>query len=225
MPSTTNTGPIGKWARSVFLVLVVAIVSCCAPSEPDRLFNGRDLTGWHISASSPHGRTNAWHVADGTIVGTQQPAGQGGVLLSDARYGDVEVSLDFMLSEGCDSGLFLRSSERGQAYQVMLDNVENGVIGSIYGEQLESLNAPINDRWTEAWRQGDWNNIRVRIEGAVPHITVWINGTLITDWTDTANHAADGAVDGAIGLQVHGGGRWMPGGTLRVRSITVKPLR
>jgi hypothetical protein len=121
--------------------------------------------------------------------------------------------------------LFLRSNERGHAYQVMLDNVEGGVIGSIYGEQMEELNAPTNAEWRQAWRQGAWNNVRARIEGAVPHITVWVNGTMTTDWTDTANHAADGAIEGAIGLQVHGGGRWMPDGLLRVRSITVRRLR
>ena len=212
-------------ASPALVVLFATVIPSCAPHTPQAIFNGRDLTGWHISGSSPHGRTRTWHVAEGAIVGTQQPPGEGGVLLTDERYGDVEVSLDVMVCEGCDSGLFLRSNERGQAYQVMLDNVEGGVIGSVYGEQMEELNAPTNTEWRQAWRPGAWNNVRARIEGAVPHITVWINGTLTTDWTDTANRAADGAVEGAIGLQVHGGGRWAPGGTLRVRSVTVTRLR
>ena len=78
--------------------------------------------------------------------------------------------------------------------------------------------------WVKAWRPSEWNHLRARIEGTVPHITVWINGTMITDWTDTANHAAGGAVNGAIGLQVHGGSRWLRGGRIRFRNITVREL-
>jgi hypothetical protein len=76
----------------------------------------------------------------------------------------------------------------------------------------------------KAWRPGEWNHLRVRIEGTIPRITVWINGTMITDWTDTANHAVGGAVNGAIGLQVHGGSRWLRGGRIRFRNITVREL-
>jgi hypothetical protein len=220
----TVTAPIERTTRAL-VALFGIIVASCAPSAPQAIFNGRDLTGWHVSESSPHGRTRTWHVADGAIVATQHPPGEGGLLLTDERYGDIEVALDVMVCEGCDSGLFLRSNEGGQAYQVMLDNLEGGIIGSIYGEQMEELNAPAYAEWRRVWRQGEWNHVRARIEGSVPHITVWINGTMTTDWTDVANHAADGAGEGAIGLQVHGGGRWAPGGTLRVRSVTVTRLR
>ena len=196
----------------------------CAGDAWQPIFNGRDLAGWHASSSSPHGQTDAWHVVDGAIVGAQQPPGTGGVLLSDARFGNVEVRLEVKLCQGCDSGLFLRSSERGQAYQVMLDHVAGGVIGSVFGEQMEELNAPVNRVGELVWRPGDWNEVRARIEGDAPHITVWINGTQTTDWTDSRNHAADGAVEGALGLQVHGGGRWTPGGTLAVRRIAVRRI-
>ena len=49
------------------------------------------------------------------------------------------------------------------------------------------------ETWQKAWKREEWNSVRARIEGDVPHITVWINGQLVTDWTDTANHAAGGA--------------------------------
>jgi hypothetical protein len=59
----------------------------------------------------------------------------------------------------------------------------------------------------------------------VPHITVWINGTKITDYTDTANHLIGGAVDGEIALQVHGGKpRWALGAHHRFRNIAIKEL-
>ena len=68
------------------------------------------------------------------------------------------------------------------------------------GERLQGLSAapPPEGRpvptllWTEVWRRESWNSVRARIEGDVPHIQVWINGALIRDWRDTANHAAGG---------------------------------
>jgi hypothetical protein len=58
----------------------------------------------------------------------------------------------------------------------------------------------------------------------VPHITVWLNETKITDWKDTANHAANGATEGMIALQVHGGTRWVANGQHHFRNIAVRRL-
>ena len=44
------------------------------------------------------------------------------------------------------------------------------------------------------------------------------------DWRDTENHAADGATDGMIAIQIHGGNRAIPGGFWRWRNIGVKEL-
>jgi hypothetical protein len=157
---------------------------------------------------------------------------------------------------GCDSGLFLRSSEAGEAYQVTLDYLPGGSLGSIYGEGLQDVRAanapargaapargsapaapvvggiplgataPIGDApWMKVWKREDWNTIRARIEGDVPHIQAWINGTQVLDFTDTANHAKDGITSGPIAIQVHGGAeRWVPGGFWRWRVIAVKEL-
>ena len=43
---------------------------------------------------------------------------------------------------GCDSGLFLRSSEAGEAYQVTLDYLPGGSMGGIYGERLTGVGGP-----------------------------------------------------------------------------------
>jgi hypothetical protein len=82
----------------------------------------------------------------------------------------------------------------------------------------------VNPQWREIFKNGQWNHLRARIEGDAPHIQVWLNGIEITDWTDTANHAAGGAVDGMIALQVHGGNRWIPGSQHRFRNIKVREL-
>ena len=59
----------------------------------------------------------------------------------------------------------------------------------------------------------------------MPHIQVWLNGIKITDWRDTANHVAGGAVDGMVAVQVHGGNRWIPGGKHRFRNIAIREFK
>ena len=199
------------------------------------IFNGEDLSGWHISKSNHHGTTPDFGVLHGMIVGTQNPIDRGGILLTDKRYKDFEVYMEIKPDWGNDSGLFLRSNERGQAYQVKLDYLPGGGIGGIYGEGLRGVSGrsaplppgveePKLTPWTEVWKRESWNSIRARIEGDTPHIQVWINGFLVEDWRDTANHAADGATDGMIAIQLHGGKRYLPGGFWRWRNIGVKEL-
>ena len=200
------------------------------------LFNGKDLSGWHISKVNHHGDTQAWTVQNGILMGTQVPEGNGGILLTDKLYGNFEVSVEINPDFGCDGGLFLRSSEKGEAYQVMIDYLEGGSVGGIYGEKLEGLTQGMGsgDRsgsdWKKHWKAGDWNVLRARIEGDVPHIQVWMNNRQIVDWTDSQNRAAGGATQGMIAVQVHRSNpesknpRWIPGGYHRFRHMFVKQL-
>lgn len=212
------------------------------------IFNGRDLTGWHVSKTNHHGTTPDYRVVHGVIVGTQNPrdkdgVGKGGILLTDKKYKNVEVYMEVKPDWGCDSGLFLRSTEKGEAYQVTLDYLAGGMMGGIYGENLQGVvwgpaNATPDERaalqkkrqetWQKAWKREEWNSVRARIEGDVPHITVWINGQLVTDFTDTANHAIGGATDGMLAIQMHFTdakvNRWVDAGFWRWRIIAVKEL-
>ena len=90
------------------------------------LFNGRDLTGWHISTTNHHGTTPSYRVMHGLIVGSQNPLGQGGILLTDRKYKNVELYTEVKPDYGCDSGLFFRSNEAGDAYQVTMDYLPGG---------------------------------------------------------------------------------------------------
>lgn len=199
------------------------------------IFNGKDFTGWHISQTNHHGTTPDFRVIHGVIVGTQNPVDRGGILLTDKRYRNFEVYMEIKPDWGNDGGLFLRSNEQGHAYQVTLDYLPGGGMGGIYGERLQGVTgqgatapagtpAPALKRWQDVWKREAWNSIRARITGDVPHIQVWINGELVRDWRDTANHAADGALDGMIAIQMHNGNRWIPGGMWRWRNIGVREL-
>ena len=182
------------------------------------------LKGWHISQVNHHGNTTAWKVEDGVLSVTQDRKDNGGILLTDAKYKDFEIYLELNPDYGCDSGLFLRSNEQGDAYQVMLDYLPGGNMGGIYGEGLKGVKGAPAD-WEKHWKKGEWNTLRVRMEGSAPHIQVWMNGTQITDWTDTANHLAGDAEDGMIALQIHGGSRCTPDKYHRFRNIGMKEIK
>ncbi len=210
---------------SVLLSLAIpaALFAQGIPPGFQNISPGPDLKGWHISQVNHHGNT-AWKVEDGVLTATQDKPDNGGIVLTDGKYKDYEIYLEMNPDFGCDSGLFLRSNEKGEAYQVMLDYLPGGNMGGIYGEGLKGVRGAPAKGWEQYWKKGDWNTIRARIEGSTPHIQVWMNGTQITDWTDTENHAADGATTGMIALQIHGGNRCKPGLYHRYRNIGIKPL-
>lgn len=103
------------------------------------LFDGVSLDGWHLNPQKiGHGTGGKWEVEDGIITGEQDPpgSGNGGILLTDQQFGDFELLLDIMPDFGIDSGLFLRATDKGQGFQMMVDYLEGGVVGQIYGEQI-----------------------------------------------------------------------------------------
>ena len=128
-------------------------------------------------------------------------------------------------SPACDGGRFLRSSEKGEAYQVLLDYRDKGTLFGVYGERLKDVVTYNVEDWRKYWKENEWNSVRARIEGDIPRITVWVNGRQTTAWSDTSNHAAGGALDGMIAVQVHGGNQiWKAGGKHRFRNIAVREL-
>ncbi len=226
-----------KRAAVVALAVTAAVLSATAPAvaaDPavppgfTPLWNGKDLTGWHVSQTNHHGISNGWSVKDGVLLATQDRPGNGGILLTDRKYRNFEISLEVNPDWGCDGGLFLRSDEAGNAYQVMIDYLEGGSVGGIYGEGLEGVKTLSTPEYTKLWKKGEWNRLRARIEGDVPHIRVWLNDSLLADWTDTANHAKGGATEGMIALQMHFSNkqtpRWKQGGYHRFRNVAIKEL-
>jgi hypothetical protein len=218
------------------------------------LFNGKDLTGWHVSKTARHGIQPDFHVAHGMILGTQRPLGSGGLLITDKKYRNFEFYMEVRPDWGNDSGIFLRTTETGAAYQMTMDYLPGGSMGRLIGEggiqfgsgrgpaapagdppapggargsggQAAGGRAQVPDPGMASWKREDWNTVRVRVAGDVPHATVWINDQQISDATDTENHALDGMIEGPIAIQIHGGTvRWQPGGFWRWRNLAIKEL-
>jgi len=190
------------------------------------IFNGKTLEGWHVSSETGHGTGGRWVIEEGAIVGSQDVPGNGGILITDSHFGDFEVSLEMKNDYGPDSGLFLRSNEKGQAYQAMIDYHNNGNLMGVYGEgiggfaagnfrtlespdQITILDHPevpfpmTAEEWKHFWKHGEWNTLKARITGNPPTVETWINGVKIMEFTDTEKRLPD---TGGIAVQVHGGG-------------------
>jgi hypothetical protein len=236
--------------RSVPAVSAVLLSLLCAARTPGNdesdfhpIFDGKTLTGWHVSGKTGHGTGGRWIVEDGAIVGTQDRPGNGGILITDKPYGDFEISLEMKNDFGPDSGLFLRSTEDGKAYQAMIDYHSRGNLMGIYGEGLSGgisvrnfdfgskpeeitpVDAPFKlpispAKWPDFWHHGRWNSFRARIEANPPRITTWINDVKFMEWSDRERRHPD---SGGIALQVHGGSD-TTGQFVRYRNIRVKEL-
>jgi hypothetical protein len=200
------------------------------------LFGPGLMSRWHISEINHHGNTKAWKFENGVLSVTQDTPGNGGILLTNKTYKNFEVTIEIKPDYGCDGGLFLRSTEKGEAYQVLIDYLDGGTVAGIYGERLPELNKDepaegrIPKNWRDHWKKDDWNTLRARIEGDVPHIQVWLNGHQTVDWTAKKNYLPGGATSGMIALQTHRTSpegknqRWVPGGFHRYRNMTVREL-
>ncbi len=106
------------------------------------LFEGKTLSGWHKNPMKiGHGDGGHWQVEEGTITGEQDPpgSGNGGVLLTDRKFGDFELLIDIKPDWGICSGLFLRGNDKGQCIQMMVDYHDAGNVGQFYGEGLSGF--------------------------------------------------------------------------------------
>lgn len=107
------------------------------------LFNGKTLAGWHKNPTKiGHGTGGNWQVEEGLITGEQDPpgSGNGGILLTDRKFKNFEVSIDMKPDWGICSGFFVRSNDKGQCIQMMVDYHDAGNVGHIYGEGTGGFN-------------------------------------------------------------------------------------
>jgi hypothetical protein len=111
------------------------------------------------------------------------------VLLDSNRRKNLEVYLEVDAGADAGAGLLLRMTEKGQGYRVSLDGREGATFGHVDVPGMSGIKdnkAPTVEPWAPHWKKGEWNAVRVRIDGDKPHITVWLNDAKIADWSDGA---------------------------------------
>jgi MYXO-CTERM domain-containing protein len=241
------------WASLAGLYGVLSMaISIAAPRAAaaqmacfERIDTGVDMTGWQLSTTNPHGPGTGWTVEGGAFVGRQTAGQQGGILMTDKAYKDVEVVFEVKIDWGCDSGFFFRTTAGARAYQVTVDHLAESGVGTIYGEGFaqdvrdipyfltDSGNAAVAapnltpsfdlSQWPTIWHPTEFNEIRARVEGNPPHIQVWISDLKVMDFTDEMLRSEIDA-QGPLAIQVHSGSRWIEGGSVSYRNIRVKDL-
>ena len=152
-------------------------------AKPQVLFDGKTTKGWHTYLKPT--AEPAWEVVDGALQLNPKAPGQGD-LVTDGEYENYELSLEWKISPGGNSGVifgvhedpsFHATYETGIEMQV-LDNKEaednkkaTHLAGSLYDMQ-----APTKDVAKPA---GEWNLVKLRKQNG--HLTFHLNNAKIVD--------------------------------------------
>jgi hypothetical protein len=157
------------------------------------LFDGKTLKGWHKNPERiGHGTGGSWTVEKGAISGEQDPpgSGNGGILLTDEKFGDFELLIDMMPDWGVCSGLFLRGNDKGQCLQMMVDYHDAGNVGHLYGEGTGGFNTrcfDINGKYDGDKKLLGIETAKHQAAGDVGLISTctpeaWVDAWKINDW-------------------------------------------
>ncbi|HMJ69773.1 MAG TPA: DUF1080 domain-containing protein [Cyclobacteriaceae bacterium] len=87
------------------------------------LFNGKDMKGWHTEGA------NQWVVESGVLKSPKS----GSNLLSDGKYNDFKLHVEFRCPKGSNSGLYLRGRYEVQIMDSKGENPDDGLFAGIYG--------------------------------------------------------------------------------------------
>jgi hypothetical protein len=102
------------------------------------LFDGQTLKGWHKPPHKMrHGTGGQWTIEPGGVLaGEQDPpgSGNGGIFLTDEKFGDFELELEMKPDWPVDSGIFFRCTDAGDGFQAYVDYHAAGNVGHLRGE-------------------------------------------------------------------------------------------
>jgi hypothetical protein len=160
------------------------------------LFDGKTSEGWR-SARSENFPTTGWAVKDGMIAVTEQggeEGGNGGDIITTRTYSNFELSVDFRVSPGANSGIMYfvdlsltpghngAGSPIGFEYQILDDalhpDAKRGKDGDRTVASLYDLIPPAADKPIQP--VGEWNTARIVVRGE--HGEHWLNGVKVLEF-------------------------------------------
>jgi hypothetical protein len=175
--------------------------------KPITLFNGKDLSGWRPNDPKS---TKEWKVENGTLVSP----GHGPELITDAKFEDFKLHIDFNCAKGSNSGIYLRGR-----YEVQIEDdpePEGPTMrtGGVYGFLAPSPEPPR--------RPGEWQTYDITLVGRV--VTVILNGQTIINKREIPG-ITGGALDSHEGLPAPIYLQGSENGSVAFRNITITPAR
>ena len=93
---------------------------------PVSLFNGKDFTGWKFSDLT---RASSWTVEHGTLVSN----GKGAEIISDSKFEDFKLHLEFNCGPKSNSGVYLRGRYEVQVENDSAEEPPSHHMGGVYG--------------------------------------------------------------------------------------------
>lgn len=158
-----------------FLLAGFVSVSFAVAADDDKdfkpLFNGKDLTGWHVR--KPDAR-NAWVVENGVLKNNLKAGEHGVDLITDQRFWNFTVRYEYMVPDGSNSGFYLRGRHEIQ----ILGDFKSGKAalggnGAIYKHSIPAqfVSKP-GDQWQTVEATMIGNKITVTLNGVKIHDNV-----------------------------------------------------
>jgi hypothetical protein len=146
-------------------------------AQPINLFNGKDLAGW--KAAGP----NQWVVNNGVLISPKS----GSNLISDQKFNDFKLYLEFKYPKGSNSGIYLRGRHELQIEDSDKNTHPSSVLfGGIYGFLAPSEIAALGP--------DQWQTMEVTLIGRM--VTVKTNGKTVI-----SNQEIPGITGGALDSQ------------------------
>ena len=203
-------------------LILIVLVACSIPPATTSLFNGKDLSGWHMdnpSMDTVENKTTPFIVRDGMLVSLGKPEGH---LITDAIYQNyrLEVQYRFAGTPG-NCGILVHASKPRMLYGMFPQSIEAQMNHENAGDFWcigEDISVPDMEKrrgdkkdWgtTEGKLRrifnltdgsekpvGEWN--AMVIECSKNTIKVWVNGDLVNDGYDCT------ATEGQIAVQAEG---------------------
>ena len=208
--------------KSFVYLLLITILFSCSTDTSKSLFNGKDLTGWHIDVPDmdtiPDIR-NPFIVRDGMLVSLGTPEGH---IITDEEYQNFRLEIEYRFAgEPGNCGVLVFASTPRSLYKMFPKSIEVQMMHENAGDfwcivqdittaNMEERRGPKSE-WgiTEGKKRriknltdgsekplGEWNSMN--IECLDNTIKVWVNGELVNfGYNATANK-------GQIALQAEG---------------------
>lgn len=172
--------------------------------KPIELFNGKDLTGWKALGN------NQWKVINGVLTSAKSGAN----LVSDEKFTDFKLHVEFRYQKGSNSGVYLRGRYEVQIEDSPKDaHPSNILFGGVYGFLTPSEIAALGP--------DQWQAFDITLVGR--KITVVANGKTII-----SNQEIPGITGGAIDSnEGEPGPLFIQGdhGPIEFRKITITPAQ
>jgi hypothetical protein len=168
------------------------------------LLDGKSMDGWNKVG----GETN-WRVEDGAVVADKLGGKDAAFLVSNDKYKDFQLVVEFWTSSDSNSGIYFRCADPQKltdrtCYEA---NIFDQRQDPTYGTGAIVHHVEVKEPLPKAG--GKWNTYEITAKGR--DITVTLNGT------ETAKLRNGMFSEGPIGLQ-HGAG------TIKFRKVAIKPL-